>query len=58
MEGDVVSMQDIFTYETDGQTDSNGHFRGSFKCTGIRPKCVEKIRAGGIPVYDEWIREG
>ena len=44
MEGDVIRMQDIFTYETEGEMDANGKFKGSFKATGIIPKCVEKIR--------------
>lgn len=42
MEGDVIRMQDIFTYETEGEMDANGKFKGSFKATGIVPKCVEK----------------
>ncbi|MDP4153382.1 MAG: CpaF family protein [Bacillota bacterium] len=57
MEGDVVSMQDIFVYETDGQLDSLGRFRGHFKSTGVRPICVEKIRSSGIPIYDDWFHD-
>lgn len=30
MEGDVVSLQDIFVYETDGTLDSRGKFKGQF----------------------------
>lgn len=54
MEGDTVTMQDIFVYETDGAMDSTGHFRGKFRSTGIRPQCVDKIRMNGIPVHDDW----
>jgi len=54
IEGDVVSMQDIFVYETQGQMDSQGHFIGKFKSTGIRPHCLEKIRNNGIAVHEEW----
>jgi pilus assembly protein CpaF len=54
MEGDVVSMQDIFVYETDGSMDNQGKFKGRFRNTGIRPQCLEKIRHNGIPVHEDW----
>lgn len=54
MEGDVVSMQDIFVYETDGSMDNQGKFKGRFKSTGVRPHCIEKIRHNGIPVHEDW----
>ena len=57
MEGDVVRMQDIFTYETEGEYDSNGKFKGTFKPTGIIPKCVEKIRENGVVVNNDWFND-
>jgi pilus assembly protein CpaF len=54
LEGETVTMQDVFVYETDGTMDSTGHFRGRFRSTGIRPQCVDKIRTNGIPVHDDW----
>jgi pilus assembly protein CpaF len=54
MEGDIVSMQDLFVYETQGQMDSQGRFRGRFKSTGIHPQCLEKIRNNGVAAYEEW----
>ncbi|MBE5958787.1 MAG: CpaF family protein [Lachnospiraceae bacterium] len=54
MEGDVVSLQDIFVYETEGAVDTNGKFKGSFKATGILPKCVDKIRGNGVLINNEW----
>lgn len=57
MEGDVIRMQDIFTYETDGEMDSNGKFKGEFKATGIVPKCIEKIRENGVVVSNEWFND-
>lgn len=56
MEGDVVSMQDIFVFETDGSIDGQGRFNGRFRSTGVYPKCVSKIRSNGVPVYDEWFQ--
>ncbi|MGN0458710.1 MAG: CpaF family protein [Eubacterium sp.] len=54
MEGDVIRMQDIFTYETEGEVDANGKFKGAFRASGIIPKCVEKIRENGVSVSNEW----
>lgn len=57
MEGDVVRMQDIFTYETEGEYDANGKFKGTFKPTGIIPKCVEKIKENGVVVNNDWFND-
>lgn len=54
MEGDTVSMQDIFNYETDGSRDAQGHFKGRFHATGIHPRCIQKIRSNGVAVNDDW----
>ena len=54
MEGDTVSMQDIFIYETDGSRDAQGRFNGRFRATGIRPRCMQKIRSNGVAVNEEW----
>ncbi len=54
MEGDVVSMQDLFVFETQGQLDSQGKFIGKFKSTGIHPQCLERIRGNGVPIHEEW----
>lgn len=47
MEGDVVTMQDIFLFEKLGLTE-DGRVKGRFKATGVRPKFYEKIRASGM----------
>lgn len=57
MEGDVVSMQEIFTYETDGKLDANGKFIGQFRATGVRPNCLEKIKGNGVTVNSDWFRD-
>jgi pilus assembly protein CpaF len=54
MEGDVIRMQEIFKYDTDGEFDTNGKFKGNFKATGIIPKCVEKIKENGVMVNNDW----
>ena len=56
MEGDIISAQDIFRYETSGTMDANGKFRGEFKSTGIKPRCLDKISRNGVLIRDEWFR--
>jgi pilus assembly protein CpaF len=47
MEGQVVTMQDIFRFEQTG-IDGEGRVKGVFKSTGIRPKFAEKFESLGI----------
>jgi pilus assembly protein CpaF len=47
MEGDVVSMQDIFVFRKRGIRE-NGEVMGDFVPTGIRPKFAEKLSVTGI----------
>ena len=50
MEGDVITMQEIFKFEKTG-TDENGRVRGRFMATGVRPQCCSKLQAAGIPIH-------
>jgi pilus assembly protein CpaF len=52
MEGDVVTMQEIFKFEQTGM-DQNGKVKGRFRATGIRPKFAEKFQAMGIQIPNE-----
>jgi pilus assembly protein CpaF len=47
MEGDVITMQEIFVFEKAGIS-KEGKVVGRFRATGVRPKCSEKLRAAGI----------
>ncbi|HEY3457775.1 MAG TPA: CpaF family protein [Bryobacteraceae bacterium] len=47
MEGDLVTTQDIFSFERVGLT-NEGRVRGRFKPTGVRPKFSERLKAAGI----------
>ena len=47
MEGDVITMQDIFVFERSG-LGPNGKVQGRFRATGIRPKCSDRIAASGL----------
>lgn len=56
MEGDVISLQDIFVYDNFG-IDTNGKTSGRFRPTGIRPRCMEKLKSNGAPVLDDWFAD-
>jgi pilus assembly protein CpaF len=47
MEGEVVTMQDIFVYRKKGIRES-GEVMGDFMPTGVRPKFAEKLTVAGI----------
>ncbi len=47
MEGDVITMQEIFTFEKMGMT-QDGKVIGRFRATGVRPKVAERLKAAGI----------
>ena len=46
MEGEVITMTDIFVYEQTGF--DNGQISGRLRPTGLRPKFMDKIEASGI----------
>jgi pilus assembly protein CpaF len=46
MEGDVLTMQDIFVFERTG-LDEHGRITGRFRPTGVRPKFYDRLRASG-----------
>src|SRR5512134_1424170 len=46
MEGDVITMTDIFVFEQTGT--ENGRIVGRLRPTGLRPKFMEKIETAGI----------
>jgi pilus assembly protein CpaF len=48
MEGDVITLQDIFLFDYGMGVDEAGRFKGHLKSTGIRPKFAEKLADLGI----------
>lgn len=49
MEGNVVTMQDIFVFRKRGIRES-GEVIGDFTATGIRPKFTERLVVAGVPM--------
>ena len=47
MEGDVITMQEIFLFEKMGIT-QDGKVIGRFRATGVRPKVCERLKTSGI----------
>ena len=47
MEGEVISMQDIFAFDRTG-INAEGRVCGRFRATGIRPRCSERLATAGV----------
>ena len=47
MEGDVITMQEIFCFEKLGVA-QDGKVIGRFRATGVRPKACERLKASGV----------
>jgi pilus assembly protein CpaF len=50
MEGDVITLQDIFSFDFGMGLDDGGRFLGQLKPTGIRPHFTEHLTDQGIQV--------
>jgi len=48
MESDVVTLQDLFTFDYGAGRDENGRFLGRLTSTGLRPKFTDHLRDLGI----------
>ena len=51
MEGDVITMQEIFSFKQTGLGE-NGVVLGHFQASGIRPLFLERLRNFGITVSE------
>jgi pilus assembly protein CpaF len=47
MEGDVITMQEIFRFDKLGVA-QDGRVIGRFVATGVRPKVCDRLRTAGI----------
>ncbi len=53
MEGDIITLQDIFLFDFSAGVDEQGRFKGQLKPTGVRPKFSEKLAENGIRLGPE-----
>jgi pilus assembly protein CpaF len=49
MEGDMLTMQEIFKFEQSG-VNASGAVMGRFVATGIRPRVMERLKARGVSI--------
>lgn len=55
MEGEVLTMQEIFRFKMMGR-DENNQVIGHFEATGIRPKMMDELSAHGISLSSDLFR--
>jgi pilus assembly protein CpaF len=47
MEGDVITVQDVFNFKQTGEN-RDGSLAGKFEAAGFRPHCVDRAAAFGL----------
>ena len=52
MEGDIITMQEIFTFRQTGVT-AIGAVSGHFCATGVRPQFVERLHVHGVDLPEK-----
>ncbi len=52
MEGETITMQEIFTFESLG-AGADGKIIGDFRATGIRPQILDRMFSMGLPLPQE-----
>ncbi|RIX32757.1 CpaF family protein [Sphingomonas edaphi] len=55
MEGDVITMQEIFRFRQTGVS-SDGMVQGRFEATGIRPRFLEQVISHGVSLSPDLFR--
>ena len=58
MEGDVITLQDVFLFDFSAGVDESGRFRGQLQATGVRPKFATKLADLGIRLGPEMFAPG
>ncbi|MHB0977399.1 MAG: CpaF family protein [Candidatus Aquicultorales bacterium] len=53
MEGDIITLQDLFLFDFSMGMDDAGKFKGKLKSTGIRPKFAQRLQDSGILLPSE-----
>ena len=53
MEGDLVTLQDLFLYDYSAGRSNEGRFLGHLKATGLRPKLLDKLEERGLTISND-----
>ena len=56
MEGDVITMQEIFRFRQTGVSTPTAMVQGRFEATGIRPRFLEQVMAHGVTLSPDLFR--
>jgi pilus assembly protein CpaF len=51
MEGDIITMQEIFQFKQTG-LDAQGGVIGHFCATGVRPRFIDRLRTFGVTISE------
>jgi pilus assembly protein CpaF len=54
MEGDVVTLQDLFQFQVEGGLDDRGLVRGRLSSTGLRPHFLERLADRDVHLETSW----
>ena len=54
MEGDTVTMQDLFRFHVEGGIDERGRVRGRLVSTGLRPHFLEHLAERNVQLDPSW----
>jgi pilus assembly protein CpaF len=57
MESDVITLQDLFTFDFHAGVDEHGRYLGHMRTTGIRPSFLERLADSGIVIPAELFNE-
>jgi len=50
MEGDIITLQEIFQFDYSAGFDENGNYKGKIKATGLRPQFMRRINDYGVEI--------
>jgi len=48
MEGEIITLQDLFLFDFRAGVDEHGRFRGTLRSTGLRPGFLDRLADRGI----------
>jgi pilus assembly protein CpaF len=58
MEGDIITLQDVFAFDFRAGVDQDGRYLGMLRSTGLRPHFLDRLADRGIVIPPEVFRLG